>query len=241
MDPTTTDPPERTPGSEPSPERSHGSDPAPDAVVRKRAGSESDEREVIRFGNPKRTQQSAVQRWRWHLVAVAAIAIVATMAAVTLTSGDDDESPAEEPAPTTTTEPPPPTQISQEFTVAELLPLDGQYGPFLELAEQTGLIEELGGEAEITLLAPTAEALDGSVPDDEAAALRLLRRHVLEGEVGLTELLGRNGDSVATIDGDELPVEVGDNEIRVGGAVIAKSNIMASNGVIHVVETPVAG
>lgn len=140
------------------------------------------------------------------------------------------------------------TQLSARFTVAELLPLDGQFAPYVRVAT-AGEVLELLGDEEVTLLAPSAEAFDDfgagnleALLADPAAAAALARRHVLEGTVTYQDLLDAAGGSVKAVDGTELPVEAGDDgSLTVGGASVVKRDIVAGNGTIHVLDAVIQG
>ena len=91
----------------------------------------------------------------------------------------------------------------------------------------------------VTLFAPSNEAFDamssdelGRLQNDPAQLERSLTHHAVDGILHRDELV--DGDLVAH-DGTPLTVEVGD-EITVGGATIVDADIVASNGVVHVID-----
>lgn len=169
-------------------------------------------------------------------------AVVLTVAALAfLALRDGDEAPA---STTSTTADPgvPATQLSAQYTIAELLPLDTQHSRFLELATEADLLDLLERD-EVTVLVPPPEAwedYDGSVPEDDADAIeRLVRRHILEGNVTTADLMVLDGLTVTDLNGDELRVSIDGARVSVGGAAIAKPNIAAANGTIHVMSAVV--
>jgi len=91
----------------------------------------------------------------------------------------------------------------------------------------------------VTLFAPSNEAFDAMPPDalgrlqnDGDLLERSLSHHAVDGIVRSDDLV--DGDLVA-LDGTMLTVVV-DDEISVGGAAIVGADIMASNGVVHVID-----
>lgn len=119
----------------------------------------------------------------------------------------------------------------------------GQFGTLLAAAKAAGLAEALSGKGPFTVFAPTDEAFgklpEGTVEDllkkenlDDLAAV--LKYHVVQGRVFSDEVLKR--ESVATLQGDMLKVSMKDGKPMVNEAGIIKTDIDASNGVIHVID-----
>lgn len=91
----------------------------------------------------------------------------------------------------------------------------------------------------VTLFAPSNEAFDamssdelGRLQNDPELLERSLSHHAVGGSILSDDLV--DGDLVA-LDGTTLAVVVGD-EITVGGATIVDADIVASNGVVHVID-----
>ena len=117
----------------------------------------------------------------------------------------------------------------------------GQFKALLKLAKQAGLAGTLEGKGPFTVFAPT-DAAFAKVPKATLAALAhnraklraVLLCHVLKGRITAAQLLKRH--SVKTLNGQSLPVRVTHGVVRVGGVRVIKTNITASNGVIHVIN-----
>uniref|UniRef100_A0AAY4EJT2 Periostin n=1 Tax=Denticeps clupeoides TaxID=299321 RepID=A0AAY4EJT2_9TELE len=113
-------------------------------------------------------------------------------------------------------------------------------GIFLSLMEKAGLADLLKQEGSYTVFAPTDEAFDGLTEEDidDMNALRaILLYHFSNGifingglEGGVTNLL-------KSIQGKNLQLLSVNNSIRVNSINVPESDIMASNGVVHVVKT----
>jgi uncharacterized surface protein with fasciclin (FAS1) repeats len=131
-----------------------------------------------------------------------------------------------------------------EDTIVDIAAAAGTFKTLLAAAEATDLFDELDGKGPFTVFAPTDEAF-GKLPDGTVATLLLepgrgtlkeiLRRHVIAGDVlDSRELIGRR--SIRTAGGARVGVEFGFDVFRVGGANVRRPDIMASDGIIHVVD-----
>ncbi|KAL2094259.1 hypothetical protein ACEWY4_008978 [Coilia grayii] len=131
-----------------------------------------------------------------------------------------------------------------ETTMFEVLVADGRFKKFLALMDTAGLIELLKQSGTYTLFAPTDEAFEGLSEEDwvrltsDVNALRtILLYHFSNGifingglEGGVTNLL-------RTIQGNNLQLVSVNNSIKVNSIDVPDNDIMASNGVVHVVKT----
>jgi uncharacterized surface protein with fasciclin (FAS1) repeats len=105
-----------------------------------------------------------------------------------------------------------------------------------------GLTELLSGDGPITIFAPTDRAFS-KIPGEELAALRgdstrvaeLIRHHVVAGRVKAPRV-SKPGKATPEF-GEELQLTQTDRGYRVDKARIVKTNIRASNGVIHAIDT----
>jgi uncharacterized surface protein with fasciclin (FAS1) repeats len=117
----------------------------------------------------------------------------------------------------------------------------GQFKTLVKLAGAAGLAGALEGKGPLTVFAPT-DAAFARVPRATLAALAhnraklraVLLYHVLKGRITATQLVKRH--SVKTLNGRSLRVRVKHGVVRVGGVRVIKTNIAASNGVIHVID-----
>ncbi|XP_028277746.1 periostin isoform X2 [Parambassis ranga] len=130
-----------------------------------------------------------------------------------------------------------------EKTMYQLLVADGRFKIFLSLMETAGLKDLLKQEGSYTIFAPTDDAFDGLSKEDFALlksnmnALRtILLYHFSNGvfingglEGGVTNLL-------KTLQGNNLQVKSVNNSIHVNSVNVPDSDLMATNGVIHVVK-----
>ncbi|KAI5624983.1 periostin isoform X1 [Silurus asotus] len=131
-----------------------------------------------------------------------------------------------------------------EFSMYKVLSENGNFKIFLNLMEAAGLTELLTQEGEFTLFVPSDEALAGLTERDinilksDPNALRaILLYHFSKGifiggglESGVTNLL-------RSLQGSNLKVLHGADGMRVDSVQIPESDLMASNGVIHVTKS----
>jgi uncharacterized surface protein with fasciclin (FAS1) repeats len=120
-------------------------------------------------------------------------------------------------------------------------------GSFTTLAaalEAGGLIGTLKSEGPFTVFAPTDEAFAklpaGTVenllkPENKDQLVAILTYHVVPGKVMAADVVKL--DSAATVNGADLVIRVEDGTVFVNDARVTATDIAASNGVIHVVDT----
>jgi uncharacterized surface protein with fasciclin (FAS1) repeats len=115
----------------------------------------------------------------------------------------------------------------------------GSFNTLLAAVEAAGLTSVLQGDGPYTVFAPTdaafnalpAGVLDGLLADPNALADVLLY-HVASGELLASDL---EGDSyVTTAQGQDIAITLG--SIKLNGVPVSQADIMASNGVIHVID-----
>jgi uncharacterized surface protein with fasciclin (FAS1) repeats len=118
-------------------------------------------------------------------------------------------------------------------------------GSFKTLAtalQAAGLVETLKGKGPFTVFAPTDEAF-AKVPKDQLEALlkdkakltAVLTYHVVAGKVMAKDVAA---GKVKTVQGSELTVST-TGGVMVDGAKVIKTDIVADNGVIHVIDSVV--
>jgi uncharacterized surface protein with fasciclin (FAS1) repeats len=117
----------------------------------------------------------------------------------------------------------------------------------LVLAVQTaGLADTLKGAGPFTVFAPTDEAFAklpaGTVegllkPENKAKLQAILTYHVVPGRVMAAEVV--NISSAKTVNGQSLAVSAKNGGVTVDNAKVVKTDIVASNGVIHVIDAVV--
>jgi len=119
----------------------------------------------------------------------------------------------------------------------------GQFGTLAKALTAAGLVDTLKGPGPFTVFAPTDAAFAKIPPAqlnallaDKAMLVKVLTYHVVPGRVVAADV--RTGQ-VKTVEGDSLDVKASTAGVTVNNAKVVKADILASNGVIHVIDTVV--
>ncbi|HEY7470297.1 MAG TPA: fasciclin domain-containing protein [Acidimicrobiia bacterium] len=135
----------------------------------------------------------------------------------------------------------PTTSEAMEMSIVETADTAGTFTTLLAAAEAAGLVDTLEGEGPFTVFAPTDEAfaalpegtVEGLLEDPEALS-NILLYHVVSGEVTSDQVVTM--DSATTVQGADLTIAVDGESVMVNDATVVSADIMASNGVIHVID-----
>jgi transforming growth factor-beta-induced protein len=139
-------------------------------------------------------------------------------------------------APATTT-----TAMQEEADIVDAATEAGNFSTLLTAVEAAGLVETLQGDGPYTVFAPTDEAfaalpegtLDGLLADTEALS-QVLLYHVVQGEVMASDVVEL--ESATTVQGEDISITVDGDSVKVNEATVVSTDIVASNGVIHVID-----
>jgi uncharacterized surface protein with fasciclin (FAS1) repeats len=118
-------------------------------------------------------------------------------------------------------------------------------GSFTTLAaalEAAGLVDALKGEGPFTVFAPT-DAAFAKLPEGTIEALladkekltQILTYHVVAGKVTAEQVVEL--DRATTLNGQDVRISTDYGSVKVNDAKVIKADVMASNGVIHVIDT----
>jgi len=120
----------------------------------------------------------------------------------------------------------------------------GKFSTLLAAAKAAGLVEALSGDKALTVFAPTDEAF-AKLPKDTVATLlkpenkdklkAILLFHVVEGRVYSEDALAAK--TAATLQGSKVEITVKDGAAYVNGAKILATDVDASNGVVHIIDS----
>ena len=117
----------------------------------------------------------------------------------------------------------------------------GSFNTLVTAVKEAGLVETLKGDGPFTVFAPTDEAfaklpreqLDALLADKEALTA-VLTYHVVPGKVMASDVVKLS--SAETVQGQSIAIDATDG-VKVNGATVIKTDIVTSNGVIHVIDT----
>ncbi|PHY09287.1 MAG: Nex18 symbiotically induced protein [Acidobacterium sp.] len=120
----------------------------------------------------------------------------------------------------------------------------GQFKTLAAALGAAGLVETLKGKGPFTVFAPTDAAFAklpaGTVemllkPENKAKLTAILTYHVVAGKVMAADVV--KVTSAKTVQGGSVAVKVTGGKVTVDAANVVTTDIEASNGVIHVIDT----
>lgn len=132
---------------------------------------------------------------------------------------------------------------SESSTIADIVASNEDFSTLLAALEAAGLTETLAGAGEYTVFAPTNEAfaalpagtLESLLADPQGQLSQILLYHVVGSRAAAADVV--NLSSVDTVQGSPITIEVVDGGVILNGSVmVTQTDIMASNGVIHVID-----
>ena len=118
------------------------------------------------------------------------------------------------------------------------------FSTLVTAVKAAGLVDTLKGEGPFTVFAPTNEAfaklpketLDSLLmPENKDKLVAVLTHHVVAGKVMAAEVVKM--DSAKTVHGDMVMIKMDGSSVMVDSATVTATDIKASNGVIHVIDT----
>ena len=127
--------------------------------------------------------------------------------------------------------------------IVEIAAEAGSFNTLVAAVKAAGLVETLSGTGPFTVFAPTDAAFAklpaGTVEallGDKAKLTSILTFHVVAGKVMAADIIKANGAKPTTVNGLPVDVVVRDGKVYVNGAQVVTADIVASNGVIHVID-----
>ena len=119
----------------------------------------------------------------------------------------------------------------------------GQFTTLVKAVQAAGLVDTLKGKGPFTVFAPTDEAFAklpaGTVEallQDRQKLAQVLSYHVVPGKVTAAQV---KPGSVKTVQGQSLRVRTEGGNVMVDNAKVVQADVMASNGVIHAIDSVV--
>ncbi len=120
----------------------------------------------------------------------------------------------------------------------------GSFNTLVAAVKAAGLVDTLSGPGPFTVFAPTDEAFAklpaGTVetllkPENKDQLVSVLTYHVVSGRVPASAVVGLKG--AKTVNGQRLEVSSSDAGVTVDAANVVKTDILCSNGIIHVIDS----
>jgi uncharacterized surface protein with fasciclin (FAS1) repeats len=128
-------------------------------------------------------------------------------------------------------------------TIVDIAAGNPDFSTLVAAVKAAGLVETLSGEGPFTVFAPTNEAF-AKLPEGKVSSLladipalkNILTYHVVSGKVMASDVVGLK--SAATVQGTEVNINVVDGSVKLNdSATVTATDIEASNGVVHVIDT----
>lgn len=118
----------------------------------------------------------------------------------------------------------------------------GSFNTLVTALKEAGLVETLKGEGPFTVFAPSDDAFK-KVPQadleallkDKAKLTKVLTYHVVAGSLKAEDVVKHA--SAKSVEGADIAIKAGAEGVTVAGAKVIKTDILCSNGVVHVIDT----
>jgi uncharacterized surface protein with fasciclin (FAS1) repeats len=185
-------------------------------------------------------------RTRARLAFLGPVTAALLLAACSSDSGDSSNTSGAAATEAPATSAPTATQIPSSAaastgTIVDVAASNPDFVTLVTAVKAAGLAETLAGPGPFTVFAPTNEAF-AKVPKDvldkllanKEALTKVLTYHVLAGEVKAADVMP--GD-VKSIEGSTATIADAGGQLKINDASIVATDVMASNGVIHVIDS----
>ncbi len=139
----------------------------------------------------------------------------------------------------------PTTAKAADETVVAIAAGNPDFSTLVAAVTAAGLVDTLNGDGPFTIFAPTNAAFEklppGTVedllkPENKDKLTAILTYHVVAGKVMAADVAT---GKVKSLQGGELDVVVAESGVTVDGANVTQTDIVGSNGVIHVIDSVV--
>jgi uncharacterized surface protein with fasciclin (FAS1) repeats len=130
-------------------------------------------------------------------------------------------------------------------TIVDVAAKNGSFNTLVAAVKAAGLVETLSGKGPFTVLAPTDAAFAklpaGTLemllkPENKKQLVDILTYHVVPGVAAYSDQVVKMSQ-VPTVLGTPITVTVTDGKVRLNDSNVVATDVEASNGVIHVVDT----
>jgi uncharacterized surface protein with fasciclin (FAS1) repeats len=140
--------------------------------------------------------------------------------------------------------PAPTTARAESRDIVDTAVAAGSFKTLAKALEAAGLVDTLKGPGPFTVFAPTDEAFAklpaGTLesllePANKEKLRRILTYHVVSGKVMASDVV--NLESAKAVSGDTITIKAHGGAVHVDNARVTATDVAASNGVIHVIDT----
>lgn len=136
-------------------------------------------------------------------------------------------------------------KMKSKADIVETAVSAGQFTTLAKALTAAGLVDTLKGDGPFTVFAPTDAAFaklpagtleDLLKPENKEKLKAILLYHVVSGKVPAKKVVKLNGKTATTVQGGTVSIDTS-NGVMVNNATVTTPDVMASNGVIHVIDT----
>ena len=136
-----------------------------------------------------------------------------------------------------------PVSVTPEPTIVDVA-VANNFTTLVAAVQAADLVDVLNGDGPFTVFAPTDEAFadlpDGTLddlllPENKSTLIAILQYHVVAGEVTAEQVV--NLTTAQTLEGSSLDIMVENGTVKINDATVETTDVEASNGVIHVIDT----
>ncbi|MBC7472429.1 MAG: fasciclin domain-containing protein [candidate division SR1 bacterium] len=134
---------------------------------------------------------------------------------------------------------------SNSQNIVQIASSDNTFSTLVAAVKAAGLVETLSSTGPFTLLAPNNEAFSKIpsevlnkllLPINKEVLVKILTYHVISGEVDSSAIITM--DSADTVEGSSITIATnGSTVVLNGNTKVLKADIMASNGIIHCIDS----
>lgn len=118
----------------------------------------------------------------------------------------------------------------------------GDFTTLVTALNEADLVSALEAEGPYTVFAPTDEAFKklpkdvlSNLLNDKEALKNVLLYHVVSGDITSKQIVKLN--EAMTLNGSDIKIKVDDGKVMVNDSQVVGADVMASNGIIHVIDT----
>ncbi len=136
------------------------------------------------------------------------------------------------------------TAYAQDKDIVDTAVAAGEFKTLAAALTAAGLVDTLKSKGPFTVFAPTDAAFAklpaGTVesllkPENKAKLTAILTYHVVSGKVMAVDVTKLT--EAKTVEGEKVSVKVDGGKVIINNATVSKADVVASNGVIHVIDT----
>lgn len=135
------------------------------------------------------------------------------------------------------------TSLKGDHDIVDVAVAAGSFKTLAAALEAADLVEALRGDGPFTVFAPTDEAFaklpEGTVetllrPENKELLQSILTYHVVSGAVTAKQVVTLS--TATMLNGQRAAIQVGEDGVTIAGVNVVKTDVEASNGVIHVLD-----